>query len=124
MKARLIIPGQLPGLNDYIEAERAHRQRGARLKREAQGLVLLAIRRQLREVRFTRPVHMRYLWVERSRRRDKDNVSAFGRKVIQDALVAAKVLQNDGWAHVEGFTDAFDVDKKKPRIEVEISDEV
>ena len=124
MKARLIIPGQLPGLNDYIEAERAHRQRGARLKREAQGLVLLAIRRQLREVRFTRPVHMRYLWVERSRRRDKDNVSAFGRKVIQDALVAAKVLQNDGWVHVEGFTDAFDVDKKKPRIEVEISDEV
>lgn len=53
------------------------------------------IRRPLRE-----PVYCRYLWVERDRRRDKDNIAAFGRKVIQDALVQMGALRNDGWGGI------------------------
>lgn len=53
-------------------------------------------------------------------RRDLDNISSFGRKVIQDALVNAAVLKGDGWKHVVGFSDRFEVDKKNPRIEVKI----
>lgn len=83
-------------------------------------MVLHCIKAQLRGVRFDRPVTMAYTWHEPNRRRDKDNVSGFGRKVIQDALVRAGVLPNDGWANVEGFSDAFRVDKKNPRIEIEI----
>lgn len=119
MKAKLILPFTFPGLNDYIDAERSHRQKAAKMKREWQNAVMFCIRRQIRE-KFTRPVHMRYLWVEKDRRRDKDNVAAFGRKVIQDALVKARVLENDGWANIVGFSDAFEVDKKRPRVEVEI----
>ncbi len=64
---------------------------------------------------------MRYTWYERSRRRDKDNISAFGRKVIQDSLVRElHVLQNDGWSNIEGFSDRFRVDKARPRVEIEI----
>lgn len=63
---------------------------------------------------------MHYRWIERDRRRDKDNIAAFGRKVIQDALVRMKALRNDGWNNIEGFSDEFAVDKKKPRIEVTI----
>ena len=66
---------------------------------------------------------MAYRWFERDRKRDKDNVSAFGRKVIQDALVHTGVLKNDNWACVDGFSDQFEVDRKRPRIEVEIDDE-
>lgn len=47
-------------------------------------------------------------------------MSSFGRKVIQDALVRAGVLKNDGWAQIEGFSDEFRVDEKHPRVEVEI----
>ena len=65
---------------------------------------------------------MRYLWVEKNRRRDKDNISSFGRKVIQDALVKMGVLRNDGWENIEGFSDNFAVDKGKPRIEIEIEE--
>lgn len=36
---------------------------------------------------------MRYRWFEKDRRRDLDNVSSFGRKVIQDALVECGVLK-------------------------------
>lgn len=50
--------------------------------------------------------------------RDLDNISSFGRKVIQDALVNAAILKGDGWKYVVGFSDRFEVDKENPRIEV------
>lgn len=75
---------------------------------------------QLRRVKFDCPVIMRYTWYEPNRKRDKDNISSFGRKCIQDALVKAGVLKNDGWNEIESFSDKFFVDKKNPRIEVEI----
>lgn len=53
---------------------------------------------------------------------DLDNISSFGRKVIQDALVKTKVLQNDGWSNIIGFCDSFSVDKDNPRIEIEIEE--
>ena len=63
---------------------------------------------------------MSYRWYEPNKRRDLDNVSSYGRKVIQDALVEVGVLKDDSWKQITGFTDAFYVDKKNPRIEVEI----
>lgn len=118
--ANLIIPGRLPGLNEYIDAERTNRHLGAKLKREAQRLVVSCALAQLRKFRPTGPVWMAYTWYEPDRRRDKDNISSYGRKVIQDGLVRAGVLKNDGWAEIEGFSDTFRVDKKRPRIEVDI----
>ena len=117
---KLIIPGILPNLNDYISAERQHRQKAAQMKKQTEHIVMLTARSQLRKVKFDCPVVMRYSWYEPNRRRDKDNVSSFGRKCIQDALVRAGVLQNDGWGEIEAFSDCFFVDKKNPRVEVEI----
>lgn len=116
---KLVIPFALPGLNELIAAERQHRQKAAKLKREHQRAVELCIRSQLHRP-LREPVTMHYLWCEKDRRRDKDNVSSFGRKIIQDALVSVHVLQNDGWANIEGFSDRFRVDKARPRVEIEI----
>ena len=52
-----------------------------------------------------------------------DNISSFGRKVIQDALVDCGVLKNDGWKNISGFTDMFFVDSQNPRIEVILKEE-
>lgn len=117
----LTIPFTLPGMNEYIEAERAHRQKSAELKRNSQRVVSLVLKRQIRRP-LREPVVMHYTWVEKDRRRDKDNISGFGRKVIQDAMVGIKALKNDGWSNIEGFTDCFRVDKKHPRIEIEIEE--
>ena len=76
-------------------------------------------RRELDGVHIRRPVVMRYLWVEPDRRRDRDNIAA-GRKFVQDALVRCKVLQNDGWKEIIGFSDDWAVDKARPRVEIEI----
>lgn len=116
---KFTIHGTLPGLNDYITAERTNRYKGAAMKKQCEAIVMHAAR-SLGKMQFERPVRMVYRWFEPSRRRDKDNVSAFGRKVIQDALVRARVLQNDGWAQIDSFEDQFFVDRKAPRIEVQI----
>ena len=117
---RLVIPGRLPGLNEYIEANRANRQKGAAMKRQWERVVVLAARAQLKGWKARGPVEIRYLWVEKDRRRDKDNISSFGRKAVQDALVKAGVLPNDGWRDIARFTDDFAVDRDNPRVEVEI----
>lgn len=88
------------------------------MKVESGNTVSLAIRKCLKGVRIYNPVYMEYTWYEPNKRRDKDNISSFGRKVIQDALVNDAVLSDDGWKHVVGFSDRFDVDKENPRIEV------
>lgn len=118
MEYSLTIPGKLPGLNDYIAAERTNRHKGAKMKADNGNTVAVAVRQCLRGVRIEGPVYMEYLWAEPDRRRDKDNISSYGRKVIQDALVDTGVLKDDGWKHITGFSDRFEVDKKNPRIEV------
>lgn len=118
---KIVIPFTLPGMNEYTAACRTHQQKGGAMKRKSQDAVVLAIRRQLRRP-LREPVNMHYLWVERDRRRDKDNISGFGRKVIQDALVQIHALRNDGWANIGRYSDDFMVDKKRPRIEIEIEE--
>lgn len=118
MEYLLTIPSRLDCLNDYIAAERTNRHKGAKMKADNGNIVAVAIRQQLMGVRIEKPVEMNYAWYEPNKRRDKDNISSFGRKVIQDALVQCGVLQDDGWKYVVGFSDRFEVDKNNPRIEI------
>ena len=122
MHYTLIIHGRLDNLNDYIKACRTNQYKGAHLKAKSEHKVQAEIYEQLGSLRITRPVRMIYRWYEKDRRRDLDNVSSFGRKVIQDALVDTGVIKNDGWKEITGFSDEFYIDKKNPRIEVEIEE--
>ncbi|MDF1565312.1 MAG: hypothetical protein P1V51_19905 [Deltaproteobacteria bacterium] len=63
------------------------------------------------------PVHVHFRWIERNRRRDKDNVAG-AKKLIIDGLRYAGILANDGWEHVVGFSDDFAVDKERPGVEI------
>lgn len=119
MKYRLTIPGCLPGLNEYTKVNRSNRYQAAAMKNQTEHLIGLMIKSQLRNVEIDKQVTINYLWIEKDRRRDKDNI-AFAKKFIQDAMVKTGILKNDGWKEIEGFTDSFSVDKKNPRVEVEI----
>lgn len=116
---RLRIPGRLPGLNEYISAERRNRYAAAKLKRDSQNYVAFCAMAQPLP-RILKPVVISYHFYEPNRRRDHDNVSGFAHKVIQDALVELRVLKDDGWNEILGYIDSFSLDKKEPRIEVEI----
>lgn len=77
---KFVILGTLPGLNEYISAERSNRHSAAKMKKQTEYAIGMIARSQHRKAHFKRPVVMRYLWVEKDRRRDLDNV-AFAKKI-------------------------------------------
>lgn len=122
MRYTLVIKGKLSNLNDYITACRTNHYNGASVKKKNENIVKCAIYEQLGRLRIKGRVYMKYRWYEPNRRRDLDNISSFGRKVIQDALVETRVLENDGWKNIVGFSDEFYTDTENPRIEVVIEE--
>lgn len=122
MRYTLVIKGKLSNLNDYIAACRTNHYKGASVKKKNENIVKCAIYEQLGRLRIKGRVYMKYRWYEPNRRRDLDNISSFGRKVIQDALVETRVLENDGWENIVGFSDEFYTDTENPRIEVVIEE--
>src|SRR3954468_6926208 len=104
--ATLWIPGPLPGMNDVIDAAKGSGGRGkdySVMKRTWSEIVwAVALRARIqRPGPFAGPVHVRFLWVERDQRRDKDNIAA-AKKFVLDGLVTALVLRSDGWDGVGG----------------------
>lgn len=118
---KFIIPGKLPGLNDYTANNRGNKYSGAKIKKGCDRLIQVEIRRQLGSLKLSSPVSISYHWHEQNKRRDKDNI-AFAKKFINDALVKSGVLAGDGWRNIKGFSDYFYVDPKNPRIEIEIEE--
>lgn len=117
----VIIDGELPDLNTYIDLERANRHAATSLKADwTRGLAW-----QFRAMALTpreEPVRVRCVWYTPNRRKDPDNV-AWAKKLILDALVVAGVLLNDGRRNVAGFQDDFGVDAEHPRVEVTLAEE-
>ena len=117
MIGRMVIPGRMPGLNDYVDAERANRFAAAKMKKQQTERAGIAAVERMPS--FNGRVEITFTWVEENRRRDMDNV-AFAKKFILDGLVRAGVIRDDTPRYVAGFADRFDYDKKHPRIEVEV----
>ncbi|MBC3901397.1 RusA family crossover junction endodeoxyribonuclease [Acetobacterium malicum] len=113
------IPGKLPGLNEYTNANRSNPHIGAKLKKDTENLIMMIIQSRMMGAAINEPVFIKYTWIEQNQRRDLDNIS-FAKKFIQDSLVKVGVLKNDGWKNITGFEDHFEVNKKEPGVLVEI----
>ena len=113
------IPGQLTSLNEYTSACRSNKYTGARIKKREETVIRHSIRYQCLGYRFTVPVYVRFLWVCKDSRKDRDNI-AFAKKFILDAMVDERLIADDGWNSVLGFMDDFAIDKDCPHIEVEV----
>ena len=118
----LTIGGSLVGLNEYTKANRTNLHVGANMKKKTETMITSFIQQQLRGTKIIDRCTIRFVWVEKDRRRDLDNI-AFAKKFILDALVKNGILKGDGWSCVTGFSDSFRVDKERPRIEVYIEEE-
>ena len=114
----LVIPGQLPGLNEYTAANRGSRYSGNRMKHTSETDIMWAAK-AARLAPVEGACRMVFDWFEPDRRRDLDNV-AFAKKFILDALVKVRVLADDGRRFVTGFEDRFHVDEISPRVVVTI----
>lgn len=120
MKQTFVIPGRLIGLNEYIDDCRRNRFSAAKTKKDIQTAICWEIKRQ-KVKRFSKPVDVHIIWIEPNMKRDKDNISA-AKKFILDALVDMRIIENDGWKWVNNLSDKFFVNKKRPRIVVTLDD--
>ena len=123
MMKKLIIPGELPTLNEIIAL--AKKGKGAyqpynEVKQKCNLLIANECKKQLKGIVFNR-VFLNITWYCKNKKMDKDNV-AMGIKFICDGMVHAKTIENDGWKQVQGFSHNFEVDKENPRIEIVISE--
>jgi hypothetical protein len=108
----LWVPGPLPGMNEILHAANRVSRRGgkrrwdgyAEIKATLTDLVCnLATRGRLRPVSRA---HFSFRWQCPDRRHNPDNIVS-ARKFILDGMVKAKVIENDGWDQVAGFTDEW-----------------
>ena len=104
----LWIPGPLPGQNEMLNAHGfgggGRGNRYAKVKKKwTDDIALLARVRKLRPLDCCR---LRFIWHERHRQRNPDNIAA-GKKLVIDGLVKARVLSNDGWYQVAAFSDEW-----------------
>lgn len=121
---RFTIAGRLPGLNDMIASQGRPWWVGRKVKEDAMKLVMMAL--MVNNVpKFTVPVTIRVKWIERDARRDRDNVSSGGSKILLDAMQQKEILINDSRKWVSDIRhDTSIIDKDHPRIEIEIEEVV
>lgn len=115
MNDKLVIPMQLPGLNEIIDAAKGHWSNYRDLKETYTNAVAWP-------AKMLKPFERAELditWFEPNKKRDLDNI-AVGKKFILDGFQRAGLIKNDGWKQIAGFTDSFDVDPKNPRVEVRV----
>lgn len=112
----------MPGLNEVVESAKGAGGSGrmyAKLKAtwtEAVWARALAAR-----LRPMKRVRLRFEWRERDRRRDPDNVAS-AKKFVLDGLVSARVIPGDGWAHVAGWDDVFEVVERNPGVAISLTE--
>jgi len=104
-------------MNEIIDASKSHWSVYRKMKEDYTNLVAWSIRDKQQK----KKVNILITWYCKDKRQDKDNVAA-GVKFILDGIVQAGVLKNDGWKEIGDILHRFKVDKKNPRIEVQLID--
>ena len=116
MRQKLVIPFQLPTLNQMVSQNRFVY---ANLKKKfSQPVVALAKKELFPIVEY--PIEVHCHWFCADTRSDPDNIAAGGKKLLLDSLQKARILSGDGWKQIVKFSDNFSKDPAQPRVEVEL----
>lgn len=121
MRQTFFVAGPLPGLNEMLASAKGAGGTGRRyssLKKTWTEAVWATVKSN--RVRPVARATIEFVWVERDRRRNPDNVAS-AKKFILDGLVMAKVLRNDGWGEIAGWSDKF-LDVGVPGVHVTLED--
>ncbi len=111
---KVIIPGEFPALNKIINKSKQHWAAYSQMKKEYTNKAAYIMNRL---PKFNNKIDLTFYWYCKNRRKDKDNIIA-GQKFIIDGLVKAGKIKNDGWKEIGDLIHKFEVDKKNPRVEI------
>lgn len=115
---KLVIEGELPSLNQYIAACRIKGVVGANFIRKDEERLIPLFKSQTKFRGINEKCWIDYVYYCKNQKKDLDNIAGYAHKVVQDSLVKAGILHDDGWQQIAGFSDIFRVDKEHPRIEI------
>lgn len=121
MAQSFTIQGELTDLNSFLKAVNSNRFVGAKIKATETARAKLSAQKAKLKPATEYPVYISYHWYSKNRKKDIDNI-AYAKKYINDGLVEAGVLKNDGQKYVAGFRDNFYIDETNPRVEIFIED--
>jgi Holliday junction resolvase RusA-like endonuclease len=113
---KFTIPFRLPSLNEYINKINRNRHAGNRFKQETEDQIIWILK-GLKQ-RIQRPVNIKFIWYEQTKRRDKDNVMS-AKKFIFDALQKSGILPNDNNKYINSITEEI-IYRQGDKVEVEI----
>lgn len=122
MAIKLVIEGELPSMNQLINANKYSRYSGGALKNAWTARTGLAIKKQLGDQKLEGLYWFDFTWYRTSKRTDPDNIAGAGMKFIFDGCQKFNIMKNDGWKQVAGFSHSFKVDKENPRVEIEVKE--
>lgn len=128
MKYNVIIQNQkrtfpIKGLNELLNG-RMYNFRTKKyhnpVKAENDKVCLRAIKKYMAGVHIDKPIRCTYWIYAQDKKHDRSNLCSSISKSFADALMLAKVIQNDTWDlyHDEKFH--TELDRNNPRVEVEI----
>lgn len=118
MKA-FTLPLRLPGINEYQNACRRHPIQGAVMKKKWMQAVMVYL---TPVVKLSWPAQFEIIYTEPNKKRDIDNITGFGSKVILDAFVKAGFLPDDGPSYVNKI-DSSVVYGDTPQVEIFVKEE-
>jgi len=110
----IVIPHELPALNEILGATNSNRYVGAALKKKSMQLVALYLPNKT----LPTPLTADFLFYSKNARKDPDNIASGATKIIFDAMQQKGILVNDGQKQIRQLHYRFAVDKNNPRIEI------
>lgn len=116
------IKAQLPSLNEYQDACRAHWSKGREFKASTEEFISIYIRKALREGSLqpaAGQVDMVIYYNERTLKRDTDNIQSAS-KFILDSMRACGIIKNDSRKHVRQIYSVIEDGAKADSVDVYI----
>ncbi len=106
-----VIKEKLPSLNEYVDACRAGKRKGAEFKKNIEEIIWAYIKTSKTISPVTTPVEIHFEWHEADKKRDVDNITS-AKKYILDAMQKCKIIKNDSRKYVKQCYDkVYDDDK-------------
>jgi Holliday junction resolvase RusA-like endonuclease len=115
MSQTITIKGRMPGMNELVDANRVHPQKGAKLKKAEDEKVAWYAKAQGIKPVTDYPVVLKVTWIEPNRKRDPDNVAS-ATKFLLDGLQKARILRGDGHREIAAIEHRFGFDATNPRV--------
>lgn len=115
--ASFIIPGHLPSMNKIIDAAKLSPHSYKNMKQQHTDKVVIYAKKA--KLPAMGRINIKVTWICDTMRQDKDNVCA-GIKFILDGLQEAGIIKKDSWKLIGNIEHVFEIDRKNPRIEVEL----